>query len=107
MIDCNILPKIAKSFDLNETMLQIGEIFICKYEFTSPGACDSHDQIGIEERDVATFGSGKSASTTQTGLGAHKDGTPWSFVHLFERSRFGLSWRRNALYVRQVNLSGH
>ncbi len=76
MVDCHILPQIAKNFDLNEEMLQIGEIFICKYEFTPPTAGDAVD----EERDTATFGSGDSVSMTQTGLGAHKDGTPWSFV---------------------------
>lgn len=77
-VDCNILPEIAKNFGLNEEMLQIGEIFICKYEFTPARARDAHGPK--KERDTATFGSGKCASTTQTGLGAHKDGTPWSFV---------------------------
>lgn len=44
---------MARLFDLDEDRLRIGEMFVAKYSST-PGA--------------------------QKGLGAHKDGTPWSFV---------------------------
>jgi len=48
-----VLPQIAALFGLNEDFLHIGELFVAKYEFKE----------------------GK-----QKGLGAHVDGTPWSFV---------------------------
>lgn len=53
LINCEILPQIASSYNLNEEYLRIGELFIAKYEFNE---------------------------SKQSGLGAHVDGTPWSFV---------------------------
>ena len=58
-----VLPKISCYFGLCEDHLHIGELFVVKYEHTDDGSGD-----GSEE------------SSTQTGLSAHIDGTPWSFV---------------------------
>lgn len=74
-IDCRILPRMAQAFDLDEEFLQIGEIFIAKYEFNK--AVESSINANV---DAAKFGIEEARSETQVGLGAHKDGTPWSFV---------------------------
>lgn len=74
-IDCNVLSKMAECFQLNEEFLQIGEIFIAKYEYSK-----ATENKKNEEMDAEKFGVGDGFSATQVGLGAHKDGTPWSFV---------------------------
>ena len=57
-VDCHLLPHIAKNFNLNEENLHIGELFVAKYQHE-----DSSDK-----------------KEPQTGLPAHVDGTPYSFV---------------------------